>query len=300
MVTPLAGRDTLDGPAVERLLERLISGGVAGVFLLGTTGEGPGLSYRLRAELVDQVCSVVAGRIPVLVSVTDTSIVQSLHFAGHAARAGASGLVVAPPYYFELNQRELLDYLERLAPELPLPLYLYNIPSLTKTPFAPETVRAAAEFTNVYGIKDSSGDMGYFADLIRALADRPEFAILCGPEELLAEAMAMGAHGGIAGGSNLSPELYIELYQAAQEHDTARVMELQKVVDTISEGVYRGGPDGSSYLRGMKCALSILGYCRNIMAEPYQPYGTAATERIRATLMNAGLLPDVRLRAGNK
>ncbi len=300
MVTPLLGRDTLDRPAVGRLLERLISGGVAGVFLLGTTGEGPGLSNRLRVELVDQVCSVVAGRVPVLVSVTDTSMVETLNFAGHAATAGASGLVLAPPYYFELSQQELLQYLERLTPELPLPVYLYNIPSLTKTPFAPATARAAAEFTNVYGIKDSSGDMDYFADLIRALADRPEFAILCGPEELLADAMAMGAHGGIAGGSNLSPELYIELYQAALRHDAARVIELQKIVDIISEGVYRGGPDGSSYLRGMKCALSILGYCGNIMAEPYQPYGTAATERIRATLTNAGLLPDALFRAGKK
>src|SRR5579872_45548 len=114
MVTPLAGPDTLDRPAVERLVERLISGGVAGIFLLGTTGEGPGLSHRLRIELVDQVCSGVAGRVPVLVSITDTSIVETLHFAEQAARAGASGLVLAPPYYFELNQHELLDYLERL------------------------------------------------------------------------------------------------------------------------------------------------------------------------------------------
>ncbi|HLZ10392.1 MAG TPA: dihydrodipicolinate synthase family protein, partial [Chloroflexota bacterium] len=162
MATPLAGPDTLDRPAVERHLERLISGGVSGVFILGTTGEAPGLSYRLRAELVDRVCSVVAGRIPVLVSITDTSMTESINFARHAAKAGASGLVLAPPYYFEISQPELLRYLERLAPELPRPVYLYNIPSLTKTPFAPDTVRAAADLTNVYGIKDSSGDMTYF------------------------------------------------------------------------------------------------------------------------------------------
>src|SRR3981081_2922109 len=84
MATPLAGPDTLDRPAVERLLERLITGGVSGGFLLGITGEGSGLSYRLRSEFVDRVCSVVAGRVPVLVSVTDTSVVETLNFAGHA------------------------------------------------------------------------------------------------------------------------------------------------------------------------------------------------------------------------
>lgn len=299
MATPLSSPDALERPATERLLEKLISGGVSGVFILGTTGEAPGLSYRLRVELVDQVCSVVAGRIPVLVSVTDTSMVESLNFAEVAARDGASGLVLAAPYYFELSQPELLRYLERLTPELPLPVYLYNIPSLTKTPYAPETVRAAADFTNVYGVKDSSGDMSYFAEPVRKLADHPEFAILYGPEELLARAIAMGAHGGICGGSNLWPELYVELAQAASNHDAERVRELQTTVMEISNSVYHVSTEGSSYLRGMKCALSILGCCRNVMAEPYEPYGPAESERIRAALMKVGLLAEPVL-AGKK
>jgi dihydrodipicolinate synthase/N-acetylneuraminate lyase len=289
MATPLAGPDALDRPAVERHLERLIAGGVSGVFILGTTGEGPGLSYRLRAELVDQVCSVVAGRVPVLVSITDTSITATVNFARHAAQAGAAGLVLAPPYYFELTQPELLRYLERLTPELPRPVYLYNIPSLTKTHFAPATVRAAADLTNVYGIKDSSGDMTYFAEVIRKLADRPDFAILCGPEESLAQAMAMGAHGGISGGSNLWPELFVALYQAALNQEKGRIAELQIIVAEIGS-VYNLTPEGSSYLRGMKCALSVLDYCRNVMAEPYEPFGPAETERIRATFRKLGLL----------
>ena len=290
MATPLADPDTLDRSAIEQLLERLIAGGVSGVFILGTTGEASGLSYRLRSELVDRVCSVVAGRIPVLVSITDTSMTESLNFARHAAQAGAAGLVLAPPYYFEISQPELLRYLERLTPELPRPVYLYNIPSLTKTPFAPDTVRAAADLTNVYGIKDSSGDMTYFGELIRKLADRPDFSILCGPEELLAEAMTMGAHGGINGGSNLWPELYVGLYRAALNHDTKRIRELQAIVAEISARVYNLGTEGSSYLRGMKCALSVLGYCRNVMAEPYEPYGPAETEKICATFRKLGLL----------
>jgi len=290
MATPLADPDTLDCPAVERHVERLIAGGVSGVFILGTTGEGPGLSYRLRSELVDRVCSVVAGRIPVLVSITDTSMTETVNFARHSAQAGAAGLVLAPPYYFELSQPELLRYLERLTPELPRPVYLYNIPSLTKTPFAPQTVRAAADLTNIYGIKDSSGDMTYFADVIRKLSDRPDFAILCGPEELLAQAMAMGAHGGISGGSNLWPELYVELYRASLNRETERLRDLQGVVAEIGSKVYNLTQDGSSYLRGMKSALSCLDYCRNVMAEPYEPFGAAETEKIRATFRKLGLL----------
>ena len=132
--------------------------------------------------------------------------------------------------------------------------------------------------------------MAYFAELMRKLADRPEFAVLYGPEELLVEAMAMGAHGGINGGSNLWPELYVGLYKAVLNHETERTGELQAIVAEISACVYSLSPEGSSYLRGMKCALSCLGYCRNVMAEPYVPYGPSETERIRATFRKLGLL----------
>lgn len=292
LVTPLLDRDSLDCAAVERLTEKLLAAGVSGLFVLGTTGEAPGLSYRLRRELVERVCAVTAGRVPVLAGITDPSAVEMLTFAGQAAKAGASGLVLAPPYYFALSQPELLRYLERLTPELPLPAYLYNIPSLTKTNFAPETARAAAGLPNVYGIKDSSGDMAYFAELTRALAGLPDFTILYGPEEQLADAIALGAHGGICGGSNLWPELYIDLYRAASDGDEARVRRLQAIVMEISNGVYHSSEEGSSYLRGMKCALSLLGGCRNVMAEPYEPCGPDETARIHAALTRVRLLPE--------
>ncbi len=293
LATPLLDRDKLDGPALDRLVDKVIVGGVTGIFVLGTTGEAPGLSHRLRKEILHRVCSAGSNRVPVLASITDTSIIESLNFAGEAMSAGASGLVLAPPYYYEMSQPELLRYVENVSREAPLPIYLYNIPHLTKTHYSPEVVRAAADLPNVWGIKDSSGDMDYFAELIHLLADKPEFAVLCGPEERLAEAIAMGANGGIAGGSNLAPELFVELYRAAINRETQKVADIQTRVMTISNGVYHVRPEGSSYLRGMKCALSLLGSCRNIMAEPYEPLGPAETETVRAALAEAGLLPQL-------
>jgi dihydrodipicolinate synthase/N-acetylneuraminate lyase len=293
LVTPLLDRDSLDNSALDRLVEKIIAGGVSGIFVLGTTGEAPGLSHRLRKEILYRVCSTAGNRVPVLASITDTSIIESLNFADEAMTAGASGLVLAPPYYYEMSQPELLRYVENISREAPLPLYLYNIPHLTKTHFSPEVVRAAADLPNVWGIKDSSGDMEYFAELIHRVADRPAFAVLCGPEERLAEAIAMGAHGGIAGGSNLAPELFVELYRAATKRDTHRIAEIQARVMRISNGVYHARSEGSSYLRGMKCALSLLGACRNVMAEPYEPFGPVETETVRTALVEAGLIPEL-------
>src|SRR6266852_3532228 len=139
MVTPLSGRDTLDAAGLERLIEHILAGGVHGLFVLGTTGEAPSLSYRLRQELIQRTCRQVAGRVPVMVGITDTAFVESINLA----RAAAEALVISAPYYFPAGQAELLEYLQHLAAELPLPLFLYNMPSHTKITFALETVQRA-------------------------------------------------------------------------------------------------------------------------------------------------------------
>ncbi|KPK45009.1 MAG: dihydrodipicolinate synthase, partial [Phycisphaerae bacterium SG8_4] len=121
LVTPLLDRDTLDEAGLERLVEHILAGGVHGLFILGTTGEAPSLSYRLRHDLIERVCRQVAARVPVLVGITDTSFVESTNIARKAKDAGAQAVVLAPPYYFPAGQLELLEYLKHLTAELPLP-----------------------------------------------------------------------------------------------------------------------------------------------------------------------------------
>jgi dihydrodipicolinate synthase/N-acetylneuraminate lyase len=187
MVTPLKDHDELDAQGLERLIEHIIAGGVHGIFILGTTGEAPSLSHRLRRELIDRVCSQVGVRLPILVGITDSAFVESVEIANYAAGKGASALVLAPPYYFPAGQPELIEYLGHILKRLPLPLYLYNMPSLTKLFFEPETVRRIAEHKGVIGLKDSSGNMNYFHQLQLLFKDKPDFSLFVGPEELLAE-----------------------------------------------------------------------------------------------------------------
>ena len=100
MVTPLVDDHKLDQNGLERLVEHLIGGGVHGVFILGTTGEGTSLPYTLRKEMVTRTCKLVRGRIPVMVCITDSSPNESISLAHTASQSGASALVAAPPYYF--------------------------------------------------------------------------------------------------------------------------------------------------------------------------------------------------------
>src|SRR5262249_56890011 len=99
LVARLRDRDELDVAGLERLIEHVLAGGVAGLFVLGTTGEAASLGYRLRYELVDRVCKQVAGRAPVLVGVTDTAFVESVRLAAHAPGARGPAVGVSPPSY---------------------------------------------------------------------------------------------------------------------------------------------------------------------------------------------------------
>lgn len=284
LVTPLLDNDTLDIKGLENLIERLIAGGVHGLFILGTTGEAQSISYTLRRQMIEETSRINKKRLPLLVCISDTSITESIKLADIAANCGADAVVSAPPYYYAPSQVELAEFYLDLTDRLPLPLFLYNMPSHTKVNFAPETIRQIAEHKNVLGFKDSSANAVYFQSVMTAMKDRPDFSMLVGPEEITAEIVLMGGHGGINGGANMFPELYVSLYQAASAGNLEEIRRLQKIVMQISTSIYTVGKYGSSYLKGVKCALHILGICNDHLAAPFYKFKEPEVERIRKAL----------------
>lgn len=141
LVTPLTDQDQIDVPGTERLLDHVVRGGVHGIFVLGTTGEGTSLSPQVRSRFVEIVCDIVKDRVPVLVGITETSMTSAIDLAEQSYGAGASAVVTAAPYYLPMTQSDLLGYMEELAERVPLPMMIYNMPSCTKTAFDVKTVR---------------------------------------------------------------------------------------------------------------------------------------------------------------
>jgi len=272
IVTPLLDRDKLDVEGLERLIKRIVSGGVTGLFLLGTTGEGASLSYRLRRELIERTCGQVNKRVPILANITDTSFIESVNLARHATDSGVQALVVAPPYYLPPGQPELQEYLTHLVAELPLPLFLYNMPSLTKVTYELDTLRHAMDEPRIVGMKDSSGNIGYFREVASLLKNRPDWSLLVGPEDLLLDAIAAGGHGGVHAGANLFPKLYVRLCDAARNGDAQKAREMHALAVRVRASLYEIGRHPSSLIKGIKCALNCLGVCSDFMAEPFHRF----------------------------
>ena len=268
---------------MEKLIEHLIIGGVHGIFLLGTNGEAPSLSYALRKELITKACKFINGRVPVLVGITDTSFNGSLDMAAHSKEAGADAVVVAPPYYLPISQEEMTDYLERLIPQLPLPVMMYNMPSCTKLHLSLETVIKAKELGAI-GIKDSSGDMSYFYSLIEAFKESPEFSIIVGTEMFLPETMLYGGHGAVAGGANFLPELFVDLYNASVANNIEDIKILRSKVAFVNNTIYCVGKNASRITKGIKCALSVMEICEDHMALPLRKFENTEREKIKQFL----------------
>ncbi len=283
LVTPLLDRDTIDVEGTKRLIEHVIAGGVSGIFILGTTGEAPSLSYRLRREFIQLACDSVAQRVPVLAGVTDTSFVETVELAEFAKGAGVSTVVLSTPYYFPAGQTELARYIGQLLPELSLPLMLYNMPSLTKVWFEIDTLKSLAHHQQIVGVKDSSGDIKYFEQLLTLKKIRPDWSILIGPELLTAQAVKMGGDGGVNGGANVYPNLFVELFKAADSGDEAGVAVLQQRVEKLQQ-IYDVGKYASRHIKATKCALSLLGICSDHMAEPFNHFLPPERAQVKAII----------------
>ena len=289
VVTPLADLNTLDHTGLEKLIEHLIEGGVHGLFMLGTTGEATSLSLSLRKELLKETSELVRNRIPVLVGITDTSFTGSLELAEYSASLGLDGVVIAPPYYLPITQEEMRDYLENLAPRLPLPFLMYDMPSCTKMHMSLDTIRKAKELGAI-GIKDSSGDMSYLFSLINEFREYVDFSIISGTELFIPETILQGGHGAVAGGANLFPRLFVDFYNASVNRDLDEIARLRDVVMLINDSIYNIGKNNSKIIKGIKCALSVMEICNDYVAFPIRRHNSTERKKIEQSVENLRLI----------
>jgi 4-hydroxy-tetrahydrodipicolinate synthase len=124
------------------------------------------------------------------------------------------------------------------------------------------------------------------------LPARPDWSLLVGPEELLAESILLGAHGGVCGGANIFPALYVAAYDAAAQGDLKRARELHRAILQVSERLYHIGRHASAVIKGIKCAVASLGLCTDFMAEPFHRFRDPQRQQIHAAM--AELEPLVR------
>ena len=166
------------------------------------------------------------------------------------------------------------------------------MPGLTKVWFEIDTLKELQQSPAIIGVKDSSGDLDYFGQLAQLKQSRPDWSIMIGPEHLLPEAMALGGDGGVAGGANVWPTLFVAYQRAAQAGSEEQIAPLRETVGRF-QAIYEIGKYASRHIKATKCALSLLGICDDCMAEPFHRFHAPERHRVRAILEELEIGPLV-------
>ena len=267
VITPLSSELELDGSSLNNLVNFVIDNDVHGIFALGTNGECASLSRDVKLDTIKRTVDSVAGRIPVFVNITTSSFKETSSLAEYASDKGADYVVVAPPFYFEMNQVEIFSYFKMIADNSRLPLLLYNAPQYTKTVIEPDTAARLSGHPNIVGLKDSSGSMFYLHQLLARIPN-DSFSVLVGTEVFLGESILLGIDGGVNGGANMFPVLYVSMYNAAVNGDLNEMKKLQSRIQKVQNKIYDALDSPMSIVIGLKYMLSLRGICSSRMAMP--------------------------------
>lgn len=285
LISPLRADGKVDEPAVTRLVEHVIAGGVSGLLALGSTGETASLDETARRTVVSSVVAAAAGRVPVICGVAQSHLAAARVEVEAAARLGAEAALVAPPFYYLIDQATLLAFYRGLAKDSTLPILLYNIPQFTKVVAQPETVATLAREGTIVGIKDSSRDFEYFEGVCIATRELPRFRIFTGSDTMLLASLAMGGAGTICGAANVAPGWIVRIYDDFQRGDMpaarARQDTLYQLVMALRGGVFPAA---------IKAACHLQGICEPWCAPPVAPLDDQAEAKLRDRLEAWGLL----------
>ena len=276
-ITPVDDDDRVDEPAFRRLLRRLIDGGVHGIFVGGSAGEGPLLTLAEWVRMMEIAFDEVQGRLPLLGGVIETSTSRVTERIRLLAGIGYSYYVVTPVYYLRMTTPDehlrLFAACCEAAPDLEL--IPYNIPVFTGCQIPIEVLCEVARRGWVRYCKESSGDMSYFARLV-AEGREVGLKVFMGDERLVREGLRAGAGGLVPGCANFEPRTFVRVYEAALRGDAEELERWFSRMLLLRENLVLSSP---CWLAGIKYAVACAGIGSGKLVAPL--YTLTAEERAR-------------------
>ena len=264
LVTPFIDDGSeIDTTALDNHVERLIQEGVHGLVPGGSTGEFTTLTLDERKQLTELVVKAAGGRVPVVAGTGALTTRDALDLAAHAAQAGASALMVVPPFYDAVELDTFKELLREIYAASRLPIVFYNIPSASGLSLTPAEIASLADVEGVRYLKDTSGDAVALTELLQSHADR--ITTFNGWDTLTFYAIAAGAEGTVWGATNIIPELSRELWNAlAVDGDLVRGRELWAKIYPICRLL-----EQHNYAAAVKTGLDLTGYAAGPVRKPF-------------------------------
>ncbi|MFE6407970.1 dihydrodipicolinate synthase family protein [Streptomyces sp. NPDC057837] len=298
LCTPLTPDGEVDVPSLLRLVDHLVEGGVHGLFVLGSTSEAAFLTDAQRRLVVEAVVRHAGGQLPVLAGAIDMTTPRVREHVAAVTAAGADAVVVTAPFYARTHPAEITRHYRAVAATSPVPVIAYDIPVAVHTKLPGDVVLELAADGVLAGLKDSSGDLAAFRQVVTGARDHQGitgFSVLTGSELIVDAALALGADGTVPGLGNVDPHGYVRLDRLCRAGDMEEARAEQERLCALFGMVSVGDParmgPGSSAIGAFKAALHLRGVIDcPATAEPQVPLSPGEVERVGAYLAAAGLL----------
>ncbi len=282
MVTPVTASGGLDEEAVDRLVDSLLSGGVEGIFVLGTTGEGTNVPRPFRRRLVERAARRVRRRCLVYVGLGD---LQPAGFssANDYFLAGADAVVAHPPISRPVPATELSRWYRSLLDRMEGPLILYNMPFITGVSIPLDVIGELWGHPRLAGIKDSENNPKRLEELLRRFGGQHNFSIFVGVGALMAKGLRLGAAGIVPSVGNLIPDVCQSLCASARRGDWTEAEAHFSRMSTVA-ALYQNGRTLAESLVVLKAAVHCRGLCAPHVLPPLLPLPAKELETLRSQM----------------
>jgi 4-hydroxy-tetrahydrodipicolinate synthase len=288
MVTPITDAGALDEPAVTRIVAHLSGGGVHGVFVLGTTGEGRHVPPPMRARLVKLVSDRINSHMRLYAGISSDSMEASVHAGNSYFDLGADAVVAHAPNLYEARPGDCVHYFDELASRLRGDLIVYNMPLTTNVSLPIDVCKQTARKARVAGIKDSENNAARLEALLQELGGQSSFSVFVGVGALMAKGLLQGADGIVPSVGNLVPKLCREFYDSVLDGNTKATGLLHERLMAIA-AIYQSGRNLGESLAALKAAMSWLGLCGSHVFSQRKSLTEEERAALRVTLMQLQL-----------
>jgi dihydrodipicolinate synthase/N-acetylneuraminate lyase len=286
MVTPFTADGRLDEPSLDLLVDSLLAGGVDGIFVMGTTGEGVTIPMADRRRIVARTAARVNGSVKVFAGISNGHP-EEAGMGNDYLRDGVDALVLHP--YVGMDPEKMLPWYQKVLDGLNGPLLVYNMPMTTKVSIPLHVVEKLIGHPRLAGIKDSENNPQRLKELLQNFGGKKDFSIFVGVGALMESGLKLGADGIVPSVGNLIPDVCHRLYEAAKSEDWERASDCFSRMNAVS-ALYQNGRTLNDSLSALKAAMHCRGLCAPHVLPPLRPLSPAQFEKLRAEMERLHLL----------
>lgn len=263
IVTPFDAKGEFDEPAFRKLVDFQIQSGVAGLLVVGGSGEYVSLTLAERKRVVDVALDQSKRRLPIIVGALSPSTKEVIEISKYADEVKADAVLVLPPYYIKPSADGIVEHFAKVADSVSLPIVAYNNTGRTGLTLDIPILERLAKINSIVALKECERDLAVVASKIKAVGDR--IAVMSGDDDLGFPTFLLGSPGGIFMTANLVPEFHRKLFEATMKGELVVARKAHYALLALVEALYTANHPGP-----LKNAMAFVGHSVGSAGVPLQ------------------------------